>query len=44
MPQKTVKRWLHETDEDDDFLTSPTSPGDTGNLQIPFTGSCKNQS
>ena len=29
---------------DDDFLTSPTSPGDTGDLQIPFTGSCKNQS
>jgi hypothetical protein len=29
---------------DDDFLTSPTSPGDTGDLQIPFTDSCKNQS
>ena len=29
---------------DDDFLTAPTSPGDTGDLQLPFTGSCKNQS
>jgi hypothetical protein len=29
---------------DDDFLTSPTITGDTGDLTTPFTGSCKNQS
>ena len=29
---------------DDDFLTSPASPGDSGDLTVPFTGSCKNQS
>jgi hypothetical protein len=28
----------------DDFLTSPLITGDTGDIQAPFTGSCKTQS
>jgi hypothetical protein len=35
---------IFDFQSDDDFLTEPGSPGDGGDLAVPFTGSCKNQS